>query len=148
MDERYVAIDVLGKGLVILSAWVTFILFDLSCYLRLRILSCSHAGICNVLHSATTTFPSRPIYAIIGGLHLAGPELQDRIDPTVDFIAERLVPTPTYVLPMHCTGFNAKIALARALGDACVPAGTGMRIEFKGGDALVDERLMGARIQD
>ncbi|KAG8739743.1 hypothetical protein FRC10_005212 [Ceratobasidium sp. 414] len=129
MDERYVAIDVLGKGLVILSA-------------------CSHAGICNVINSATTTFPSRPIYAAIGGLHLAGPELQDRIDPTVDFIAERLVPAPSYVLPMHCTGFNAKVALAKALGEACVPAGTGMKIEFAGTDAQADSRLMGARIQD
>ncbi|QRV94285.1 metallo-beta-lactamase superfamily protein [Ceratobasidium sp. AG-Ba] len=129
MDERYVAVDVLGKGLVVLSA-------------------CSHAGICNVIHSATTTFPGRPIYAVIGGLHLAGPELQDRIGPTVDFIAERLVPSPTYVLPMHCTGFNAKVALSNALGEAVVPAGTGMRIEFAGGNAQEDSRLMGARIQD
>ncbi|KAJ1304836.1 hypothetical protein OPQ81_005970 [Rhizoctonia solani] len=129
MDERYVAIDVLGKGLVILSA-------------------CSHAGICNVVHAATTTFPGRPIHAIVGGLHLAGPELQDRVGPTVDFISERLVPTPVYVLPMHCTGFGAKVALARALGEACVPAGTGMCIKFKGSDPEADERLMGARIHD
>ncbi|KAH7339866.1 beta-lactamase-like protein [Rhizoctonia solani] len=129
MDERYVAIDVLGKGLVILSA-------------------CSHAGICNVIHAATTALPGRPIHAIVGGLHLAGSELQDRVGPTVDFISERLVPTPSYVLPMHCTGFSAKLALAQALGDACVPAGTGMCIEFKGSDSQADERLMGARIQD
>ncbi|KEP46765.1 metallo-beta-lactamase superfamily protein [Rhizoctonia solani 123E] len=129
MDERYIAIDVLGKGLVLLSA-------------------CSHAGICNVIHAATTAFPERPIHAIVGGLHLAGPELQDRVGPTVDFISERLIPAPSYVLPMHCTGFNAKVALAHALGDACVPAGTGMCIEFKGSDSKADERLMGARIHD
>ncbi|KAF8745716.1 Metallo-beta-lactamase superfamily, partial [Rhizoctonia solani] len=129
MDERYVAIDVLGKGLVILSA-------------------CSHAGICNVIHAATTAFPERPIHAIVGGFHLAGPELQDRVGPTVDFISERLIPTPSYVLPMHCTGFNAKVALAQALGDACVPAGSGMSVEFKGIDSQADERLMGARIHD
>ncbi|ELU37707.1 metallo-beta-lactamase superfamily protein [Rhizoctonia solani AG-1 IA] len=129
MDERYVAIDVLGKGLVILSA-------------------CSHAGICNVIHAATTAFPERPIHAIVGGFHLAGPELQDRVGPTVDFISERLIPTPSYVLPMHCTGFNAKVALAQALGDACVPAGSGISVEFKGIDSQADERLMGARIHD
>ncbi|EUC60370.1 metallo-beta-lactamase superfamily protein [Rhizoctonia solani AG-3 Rhs1AP] len=129
MDERYIAIDVLGKGLVLLSA-------------------CSQAGICNVIHAATTAFPERPIHAIVGGLHLAGPELQDRVGPTVDFISERLIPAPSYVLPMHCTGFNAKVALAHALGDACVPAGTGMCIEFKGSDSKADERLMGARIHD
>ncbi|CAE6435963.1 unnamed protein product [Rhizoctonia solani] len=129
MDERYVAIDVLGKGLVILSA-------------------CSHAGICNVIHSVTAAFPERPIHAIVGGLHLAGPELQDRVAPTVDFISERLIPAPSYVLPMHCTGFNAKVALAQALGDACVPAGTGMHIEFKGDNSQAEDRLMGARIHD
>ncbi|KDN45575.1 hypothetical protein RSAG8_04899, partial [Rhizoctonia solani AG-8 WAC10335] len=129
MDERYVIIDVLGKGLVILSA-------------------CSHAGICNVIHAATTAFPERPIHAIVGGLHLAGSELQDRVGSTVDFISERLIPAPSYVLPMHCTGFNAKVALAQALGDACVPAGTGMCIEFMGNDSQADERLMGARIHD
>jgi 7,8-dihydropterin-6-yl-methyl-4-(beta-D-ribofuranosyl)aminobenzene 5'-phosphate synthase len=101
-----------------------------------------------VIHAATTAFPGRPVYAIVGGLHLAGPELQDRVGPTVDFIAARLVPAPTYVLPMHCTGFNAKVALAQALGEACVPAGTGMRVEFKGSDSESDERLMGARIQE
>jgi 7,8-dihydropterin-6-yl-methyl-4-(beta-D-ribofuranosyl)aminobenzene 5'-phosphate synthase len=101
-----------------------------------------------VIRAAATAFLERPIHAIIGGLHLAGPELQYRVGPTVDFISERLIPTPSFVLPMHCTGFSAKVALAQALGDACVPAGTGMSVEFKGIDSQADDRLMGARIHD
>ncbi|KAG8864065.1 hypothetical protein FRB96_006938 [Tulasnella sp. 330] len=112
MDERYVAIDVLGKGLIILSA-------------------CSHAGICNVVEDAVAKL-QRPIYMIIGGLHLASDDLTPRIAPTVHFLSKSLRPAPTYVLPMHCTGFNAKIALEAALGEGCVPAGTGISVLVQG----------------
>ena len=44
MDERYAAIDVLGKGLVLFS-------------------SCSHAGICNVVTDAIKRF-QRPVYMV------------------------------------------------------------------------------------
>ncbi|OBZ67114.1 hypothetical protein A0H81_12902 [Grifola frondosa] len=112
MDERYAAIDVLGKGLVIFSA-------------------CSHAGIVNVVKDAVAKF-SRPIHMIIGGLHLAGPELVERIEPTVNFLANQMRPAPTYVLPMHCSGFAAKVALESALGQGCVPAGVGIKVEVNG----------------
>ncbi|EJD02992.1 uncharacterized protein FOMMEDRAFT_108055 [Fomitiporia mediterranea MF3/22] len=120
MDERYAAIDVLGKGLVIFSA-------------------CSHAGIVNVVADAVKTF-RRPIHMIIGGLHLGGPELASRIPPTVNFLSQRLRPVPTYILPMHCSGFAAKIALEAAFGEGCVPAGVGISIFVKG-DAEMDQRL-------
>ncbi|EJU04313.1 hypothetical protein DACRYDRAFT_48508 [Dacryopinax primogenitus] len=120
LDERYSAINVKGKGLIIIS-------------------SCSHAGIVNVLKDAVQRF-KRPIYMIVGGLHLAGPELQHRIRPTVEFIAKGLHPTPTYVLPLHCTGFNAKVALREAMGDIVVPAATGVKIDV-GGDDAAEETL-------
>lgn len=44
MDERYAAVDVLGKGLVLFS-------------------SCSHAGICNVVTDAIERF-QRPVYMV------------------------------------------------------------------------------------
>ncbi|KAF9024861.1 hypothetical protein BDZ89DRAFT_1068796 [Hymenopellis radicata] len=112
MDERYAAIDVLGKGLVIFSA-------------------CSHAGIVNVVKHAVDTF-SRPVYMIIGGLHLATPDLVPRIPPTVEFLSQQLKPAPTYILPMHCSGFNAKVALESAFGEGCVPAGVGLRVDVVG----------------
>jgi metal-dependent hydrolase (beta-lactamase superfamily II) len=46
MDERYAAVDVLGKGLVLFS-------------------SCSHAGICNVVTDAMERF-QRPVYMVSG----------------------------------------------------------------------------------
>ncbi|KAG6918714.1 hypothetical protein DXG01_012199 [Tephrocybe rancida] len=112
MDERYVAIDVAGKGLVIFSA-------------------CSHAGIVNVIKDAIAVF-SRPIYMIIGGLHLAGPEFSPRVPPTVEFLSSQLRPAPTYVLPMHCSGFQSKLALEAAFGEGCVPAGVGLKVNIVG----------------
>ncbi|EIN13875.1 hypothetical protein PUNSTDRAFT_95274 [Punctularia strigosozonata HHB-11173 SS5] len=126
MDERYAAIDVLGKGLVIFTA-------------------CSHAGVVNVIRDAVMRL-SRPVYMVVGGLHLAGPETHHRIPLTVDFLSRQLRPTPTYVLPMHCSGFAAKVALERELKDACVPASTGMTVDVEG-DASFDGRLMEPVIQ-
>ncbi|KAF8893973.1 beta-lactamase-like protein [Infundibulicybe gibba] len=112
MDERYAAVDVAGKGLVIFSA-------------------CSHAGIVNVIKDAITTF-SRPIYIIIGGLHLAGPEFAPRLPPTIEFLSRQLRPSPTYILPMHCSGFHSKVALEAEFGEGCVPAGVGLKVEIIG----------------
>ncbi|KAI9569745.1 beta-lactamase-like protein [Boletus coccyginus] len=123
MDERYAAIDVAGKGLVIFSA-------------------CSHAGIVNVVKDAVRKLV-RPVYMVVGGLHLAGPELVPRIPHTVNFLANELRPAPTYVLPMHCSGFQSKIALERAFGDGCVPGGVGMKVEIRG-DREGDTRLLPA----
>jgi len=112
MDERYVAVDVKGKGLVIFSA-------------------CSHAGIANVLTHATRRF-DKPIYMVLGGFHLIGEGVVDRIEATVNYIANEIKPRPRYVVPLHCTGFAGKIALANALGEGCVPGGVGHRIEVSG----------------
>lgn len=63
---------------------------------------------------------------------MGGPELADRIEPTVNFFARKLRPSPTYILPMHCSGFGVKVALEQALGDGCVPVGTGVHVEVDG----------------
>ncbi|KIJ67881.1 hypothetical protein HYDPIDRAFT_107408 [Hydnomerulius pinastri MD-312] len=123
MDERYAAVDVAGKGLIIFSA-------------------CSHAGIVNVVKDAVQRL-SRPVHMVIGGLHLAGPELVLRIPYTVNFLSKELRPAPTYILPMHCSGFQCKVALEHAFGEGCVPAGVGMKVDVRG-DREGDGRLLPA----
>ena len=61
---------------------------------------------------------------------------------TVDFLSNKLRPAPTYILPMHCSGFNAKIALEAAFGEGCVPAGVGLKVEVVG-DREHDKHLFG-----
>lgn len=75
-------------------------------------------------------------------MHLAGSDLIERIPPTVDFLANKLRPSPTYVLPMHCSGFAAKVALEEAFGEGCVPAGVGHKVIVEGGPEA-ENRLLG-----
>jgi len=114
------AIDVAGKGLVLFSA-------------------CSHAGIVNVVKDAISSF-SRPVYMLIGGLHLAGDSMTPRIEPTIEWISKSLRPSPTYILPMHCSGFAVKVALEEAFGEGVVPAGVGVKVEVIA-DREYDKRI-------
>ena len=63
MDERYAAIDVIGKGLVIFSAWVCGRLCGVCASVLTPCCRCSHAGIVNVVKDAVDRF-SRPIYMV------------------------------------------------------------------------------------
>jgi 7,8-dihydropterin-6-yl-methyl-4-(beta-D-ribofuranosyl)aminobenzene 5'-phosphate synthase len=108
MDERFLAINVAGKGLIVLSA-------------------CSHAGIVNVLTHARTSFPGVPLHAVMGGLHLAGPN-EVIIPQTVEGLRGFGLKT---IAAGHCTGWRAITALAGAFGDSVLaPSAVGKRYIF------------------
>ena len=109
MDERFLAVHVADKGLVVLTG-------------------CSHAGVVNVLTHARALFPDVPLFAVLGGLHLsgAGPEkvIGDTVKDLHAFALRRIV-------PCHCTGWRAVLALAGAFGEPTVtPAAVGKRFSF------------------
>jgi 7,8-dihydropterin-6-yl-methyl-4-(beta-D-ribofuranosyl)aminobenzene 5'-phosphate synthase len=107
MDERFVAVAVKGKGLVVFSA-------------------CSHAGVVNVLKHASDCFPELPVHAVVGGFHLAG--ANERVIPeTVKALREFHLDV---IAAAHCTGWRAIAALASAFGDAVVPSGVGKAFRF------------------
>jgi 7,8-dihydropterin-6-yl-methyl-4-(beta-D-ribofuranosyl)aminobenzene 5'-phosphate synthase len=91
MDERFLAAEVGGRGLTVLSA-------------------CSHAGIVNACLAARELFPGTPTDVVLGGYHLAGRGMEERIDETVRDLAELI--DPAVVAPGHCTGWRAKAALS------------------------------------
>ena len=98
MDERFLAVNVKDKGLVVFSA-------------------CSHAGVVNVLKHATGVFRGAPLHAVMGGFHLAGAGMEQRIAETVhDMRAFEL----DLIVPGHCTGFRAVHALLNEFGDGIV----------------------------
>jgi 7,8-dihydropterin-6-yl-methyl-4-(beta-D-ribofuranosyl)aminobenzene 5'-phosphate synthase len=143
MDERFLMMDIKDKGLVIFSSCsresksppdqilVFYPLTFLTCLLAACLNRSPDAGIVNVCKSALeASNEKRPILAVIGGYHLGGTGMEERIPDTVKFFSEELQPRATYLVPMHCTGFKAKVALANALGDCVIPAGSGSRITF------------------
>jgi 7,8-dihydropterin-6-yl-methyl-4-(beta-D-ribofuranosyl)aminobenzene 5'-phosphate synthase len=94
-DERFLAASVRGRGTTVLSA-------------------CSHAGIVNVGLESRRLVPDQPIDVLLGGYHLAGATVEDRIEPTVRDLTELV--EPNLVAPGHCTGWRAAGALANAFG--------------------------------
>lgn len=82
VDERYIAVNVTNKGLILFSA-------------------CSHAGISNIIRDANNYFPNLRIYAIIGGWHtLRKPEL---IATFIDRLSA--LPHPVHEIILgHCSG--------------------------------------------
>ena len=108
MDERFVAVNVSGKGMLVFTA-------------------CSHAGVVNVLKHAKESFADVPLYAVIGGFHLTGSN--ERIIPaTVEAMHEFNL---AVIAPGHCTGWRAVNALANACGDAKIaPLAVGKRYSF------------------
>lgn len=108
LDERYLAINVKGLGLIVFSA-------------------CSHSGIVNVLTDAASISGSIPLYGVMGGLHLSGPTYEPLIPQTIEDLAQfdlkRLVVG-------HCTGWRALNALVEAFGDAAMPEAVGHMHHF------------------
>lgn len=102
MDERFLAVRLAGKGIIVFSA-------------------CSHAGVVNVLHAARAAFPDERLYAVMGGFHLSG-ENEKIIPETVADIGGFDLPL---IIPAHCTGWRAVNALERAYGERVVPAAVG-----------------------
>jgi 7,8-dihydropterin-6-yl-methyl-4-(beta-D-ribofuranosyl)aminobenzene 5'-phosphate synthase len=92
-DERFLAATVRGRGTTVLTA-------------------CSHAGVVNVALEARRLSPDQAIDVLLGGYHLAGTTVEDRIEPTVRDLTELVA--PRIVAPGHCTGWRAAAALAAA----------------------------------
>ena len=98
IDDRAIAINIKGKGLVVLSG-------------------CAHAGIINTVSYAQQITGIKNAYAVMGGFHLAGKEFESRIEQTVK--ALQLI-NPKLLVPSHCTGWRAMCAIAKTLPEAFV----------------------------
>ena len=103
IDERFMAVHVRDKGLVVFSG-------------------CSHPGIVNMLHHAQAGFPNARLHAAVGGFHLSGPS-ETIIPETVRDLGRFGL---DHIITGHCTGWRALAALQTALGDqVVVPSAVG-----------------------
>jgi 7,8-dihydropterin-6-yl-methyl-4-(beta-D-ribofuranosyl)aminobenzene 5'-phosphate synthase len=90
--EQSVVFNVKGKGLVVVS-------------------SCAHAGIVNTVKHAQKMAGIDKVHAVIGGLHLIGAP-PAKIKATVAGIKAI---GPDYVVPMHCSGWEAITSFEREM---------------------------------
>jgi 7,8-dihydropterin-6-yl-methyl-4-(beta-D-ribofuranosyl)aminobenzene 5'-phosphate synthase len=102
-DDQALIVHVRDKGLVVLTG-------------------CGHAGIVNIVAHAKRRTGIDRVCAVLGGFHLSGPAFAGVIAPTV---AALVAEAPDLLVPAHCTGWPAQLALANALPDAYLPNAVG-----------------------
>jgi 7,8-dihydropterin-6-yl-methyl-4-(beta-D-ribofuranosyl)aminobenzene 5'-phosphate synthase len=107
IDERFIAVSVKGKGVVVLTA-------------------CSHAGVVNVMTHARDCFAGETLHGVLGGFHLSGGN--ERI--IAETVAALRVFELKTIAAAHCTGWRAVNALANAFGEAVAPAAVGKVYRF------------------
>ena len=107
-DDQAAIVNVADKGLVVLTG-------------------CGHAGVVNILRHARRITGVERIYAVIGGFHLTGKVFEPIIDRTVAAVAEL---APAVVVPAHCTGWKAQLALVQRLPEAVRPNAVGASFEL------------------
>jgi len=108
LDDRCIAANIQDKGLFVISG-------------------CSHAGIINMLNEVTRLTGIKTLHGLLGGLHLIGKDEKLKIPPTVVELRNR---NPRYVIPGHCTGWNAKQIIAQELSDVTLGLSVGNRYVF------------------
>jgi 7,8-dihydropterin-6-yl-methyl-4-(beta-D-ribofuranosyl)aminobenzene 5'-phosphate synthase len=104
IGEQAIVFYVKAKGLVVLSG-------------------CAHRGIVNTIRQAQKMTGIEKIHAVIGGFHLTGakPELIQRTITDIKTIH------PDYIIPIHCTGFEAITAFAQEMPDQFILNTSGTR---------------------
>jgi 7,8-dihydropterin-6-yl-methyl-4-(beta-D-ribofuranosyl)aminobenzene 5'-phosphate synthase len=102
--EQAIVMNAKGKGLVVLSG-------------------CAHRGIVNTVKHAQRISGTDKVHAVIGGFHLTGakPEVIQKT------IADIKAIKPDYIVPTHCTGFEAISEFAREMPDQFILNTAGTR---------------------
>ncbi len=106
-DDQALVINVEDKGLVIVAG-------------------CAHSGIVNTVRYAQEISGVEPVWAILGGFHLAPADDQE-IQRTIEAIQ---AVRPALVAPSHCTGFEAISQFARHMPKQFVLGVVGARYLF------------------
>ncbi|MDD5419083.1 MAG: MBL fold metallo-hydrolase [Methanomicrobiaceae archaeon] len=108
-DQALIAV-LKGKGLVIISG-------------------CAHAGIVNTVEHARSVTGVQRVHAILGGFHLTGPLFEPVIPQTIAGIQTI---RPDWLMPMHCTGWNAITQFAGAFPEQFILNTVGTVYSFQG----------------
>lgn len=105
--EQSLMFHLKGKGLVVVSA-------------------CAHAGIVNTVKHSQKITGIEKVHAVIGGFHLIGAPLE-KIQKTIAGIQAL---TPDYIVPMHCSGWEAITSFQNAMPQQFVLNMVGTKYDF------------------
>jgi 7,8-dihydropterin-6-yl-methyl-4-(beta-D-ribofuranosyl)aminobenzene 5'-phosphate synthase len=107
-DDQAIISVIKDKGLVIISG-------------------CAHAGIINTVNYAQKLTGVESVYAVIGGFHLGGDSFQQAVQPTIDALKDI---NPQFIVPMHCTGIEAKEKIRQQFPGQSAVSGVGSTFQF------------------
>lgn len=107
-DDTSIVMNLKNKGLVIVSG-------------------CAHAGIVNTVKHAIEVTGVNQVHAVMGGFHLSGPLFEGIIDRTSEELKKL---NPVYVIPMHCTGRKAIMAMEKQMPDKFILNMAGTKLTF------------------
>ena len=107
-DDTSIVMHLKDKGLVIISG-------------------CAHAGIINTARYALAVTGINRIHAVMGGFHLSGPLFEAIIDRTTEELQKL---HPTYVIPAHCTGRKAILAIEKRMPEQFILNMAGTKLTF------------------
>jgi 7,8-dihydropterin-6-yl-methyl-4-(beta-D-ribofuranosyl)aminobenzene 5'-phosphate synthase len=108
IDDTAIVANIKGKGLVVLSG-------------------CAHSGIVNTVKYAKEVTGVDKVFAVMGGFHLSGMDMESVIKPTTKGLKEL---NPTYVIPTHCTGRIAMLQMEREMPDKFIVNMAGTKLTF------------------
>lgn len=107
-DDTSLVMNLKDKGLVIVSG-------------------CAHAGIINTVQYAMEVTGIDKIHVVMGGFHLSGPLFEQIIDRTSQELQKV---HPAYVVPIHCTGHKAIMAMEKQMPDQFILNMAGTKLTF------------------
>ena len=107
-DDTSIVMNLKDKGLVIISG-------------------CAHAGIVNTVRYAMAVTGIDKVHAIMGGFHLAGPFFEPIIDRTTEELKKI---NPAFIIPTHCTGRKAIMAMEKQMPDQFILNMAGTKLTF------------------
>ena len=107
VGEQSIALNLKGRGLIVLTG-------------------CGHVGLVNTVKHAQKITGIGKVHAIMGGFHLTGAK-NELIQRTV---ADIKAMAPDYIVPMHCTGFEATGVFAKEMPDQFILNTVGTRYIF------------------
>jgi len=110
LDDQCLILSLAGRGLVVVAG-------------------CSHAGIVNTVRYAVEQTGRDRVYAVMGGFHLGADPDGSLTGNTIEGLKAF---SPEFLMPMHCTGWEAMHRIARAFPGEFALSGVGAKVMLTG----------------